>query len=207
VELGYPEICRKNIRPSVGSTEFSKMNKNPLNQNVLTTNSSGLGPLTRAMVHARARELAQVAGRSPLQVSQVDYEHAKQELTGESDMDRQDAMLDSIPESKRWDPVPGSTGHQRLDSPSEDEDDEGRSASAQLVEEGAGEAGHDQMLQAAIEAAKENREGPGAMVKTKMHHPVGGIVRGSEPARNSACAGPPPLPATAGLSISVGCPP
>jgi len=35
-------------------------------------------------------------------------------------------MLESIPEAKRWDPVPGSTGRQLPESPSEDEDDEGR---------------------------------------------------------------------------------
>jgi hypothetical protein len=88
-------------------------------------------------------------------VSQADYEQAKRELTGESDLDRQDAMLDSIPEAERWDPVPGSTGRQVPESPSEDEDDEGRSESEQLVEEGVEEAERDQMLQAARAAAKK----------------------------------------------------
>ncbi len=125
------------------------MNKNPLNQGVLTENSIGIGPVTRDLVHARARELALIAGRTPLQVSQADYEQAKRELTGESDPDRQEAILDALPEVKPWDPVPGSTGHQTPESSSADEDDEGRSESEQLVEEGVEEAGRDRMLQAA----------------------------------------------------------
>jgi hypothetical protein len=131
------------------------MDKNPLNKGVLTNNSAGIGPVTREMVQARTRELAMIAGRIPPEVSQADYEQARRELTGESDLDRQDAILDSIPETERWDPISGSTGHQAPESPSEDEDDEGRSETEQLVDEGVEEAGRDQMLQAAIAAAKK----------------------------------------------------
>ena len=38
------------------------------------------------------------------------------ELTGEPEMDLQEAALESIPESEGWDPVPGSTGRQTPDS-------------------------------------------------------------------------------------------
>ncbi|MEO6994010.1 MAG: hypothetical protein ABI273_10295 [Lacunisphaera sp.] len=130
------------------------MKKNPLNKGVLTENSAGIGPVTRAMVQARARELALIAGRTAHEVTQADYEQAKRELTGESDVDRQDALLDALPESKRWDPVPGSEGQQVPESPSEDEDDEGRSETEQLVDEGAEEADLDRMQQAARAAEK-----------------------------------------------------
>ena len=136
------------------------MEKNPLNKGVLTENFVGIGPVTRAMVHARARELALIAGRVPPHVAQVDYEQAKRELTGEPVIDRRETILESIPESERWDPVPGSAGHQAPESPSEDEDDEGRSESEQLAEEGVGEAEHDQMLQAARAVAKNDRLEP-----------------------------------------------
>jgi len=63
-------------------------------------------------------------------------------------------MLESIPESRRGDPAPDSTGHQVSETASEDEDDEGRSETEQLVEEGVEEAGRDQRLQAA-RAAEE----------------------------------------------------
>ena len=136
------------------------MGKNPLSKGVLTENAVGIGPVTREMVHARTRELALIAGRVPPHVSQADYERAKRELTGEADMDRQEAMLESIPETKRWDPVPGSTGRQLPESPSEDEDDEGRSESEQLVDEGAEEAGRDRMFQAARAAEQKDRREP-----------------------------------------------
>ena len=56
------------------------------------------GTVTRERVHLRAHELAVIAGRPPPHVTQVDYEQAKREVTGESDLDRQEAMLDSVPE-------------------------------------------------------------------------------------------------------------
>jgi len=130
------------------------MNKNPLNKGILTENASGIGTVTPEMVEARARELAAIAGRVPSQPSQVDYEQAKRELTGEPDTNAQEAALESMPESERWDPVPGSTGRHTPDSLGEDEDNEGRSESAQLVEQGIKEAEHDQMLQAALATQK-----------------------------------------------------
>ncbi len=133
------------------------MNKNPLNKGILTENASGIGTVTPEMVEARARELAAIAGRVPSQPSGVDYEQAKRELTGEPDIDIVDQVLESLPESERWDPVRGSIGHHTPESFGEDEDSEGRSESAQLVEEGIKEAEHDQMLQAARAAQKRDQ--------------------------------------------------
>jgi hypothetical protein len=90
-------------------------------------------------------------------VSQAAYQQAKRELTGESDTDRRDAILEALPESKRWDPVPGSEGRQVEELPSEDEDDEGRSETEQLVDEGAEEAERDTMDQAARKTGDEDR--------------------------------------------------
>jgi hypothetical protein len=53
--------------------------------------------ITREMVYARTRELAVQAGRKPLQISSGDYARARVELTGETDMDRQEAVLDARP--------------------------------------------------------------------------------------------------------------
>ncbi len=133
------------------------MNKNPLNKGVLTENASGIGTVTPEMVQARACELAIIAGRVPPEPSEFDYEQAERELTGESDMDVEEEVLESIPESERWDPVPGSTGRHTPESFGEDEDSEGRSESAQLVEEGIKEAEHDQMLQAARAAQERDQ--------------------------------------------------
>ena len=130
------------------------MDKNPLNKGILTVNSVGVGTVTSEMVRARAEKLALLAGRVAPQVLPADYEQAKRELTGEPDIDQQDALLDSLPETKRWDPVPGSAGRQAPEIPSEDEDQEGRSETEQLVDEGAAEAERDRMFQAAREAQK-----------------------------------------------------
>jgi hypothetical protein len=130
------------------------MNKNPLNQGVLTENFIGIGSVTREMIHTRASELALIAGRVPPHASQSDYKQAQRELSGGPDLDRRDTILESIPEAERWDPVPGSAGRQTPESPSEDEDAEGRSETEQLVDEGVEEAQHDQMLQAARAAEK-----------------------------------------------------
>jgi hypothetical protein len=133
------------------------MNKNPLNKGVFTRNSKEIGEVTPELIRARARELAVIAGRGAAHVSPADLEQARRELTGGPEMDPQETALDAIPESDRWNPVPGSSGHQAPESASEDEDDEGRSETEQLVEEGAGEAERDQILQAARAAEKKDR--------------------------------------------------
>jgi hypothetical protein len=135
------------------------MGKNPINKGIISKNFAGVGAVTRAMVNTRASELALIAGHGS-HVSQSDYEQAKRELTGESDTDRQDALIESMPESKRWDPVPGSEGRQVDDLPDEDEDEDGRSETEQLVDEGAEEADRDRMIQAAEQSRKEEKRQP-----------------------------------------------
>jgi len=124
------------------------MNTNPLKQGILTENSAGLGTVTRQMVRERAVELAIINGRSATEVSKSDWEQAKRELTGETDADLKETALETAPESERWNPVPGSTGHKVSAAPGEDEDEDGRSDNERLVEEGIAGADHDQRLQA-----------------------------------------------------------
>jgi hypothetical protein len=131
------------------------MKRNPLKAGALTENSAGIGTVTRKMVRERAIELAIINGRSARTVSQADWEQAKRELTGKPDLDPKEAILESAPESERWDPVPGSTGHKVPEAPSEDEDDEGRSDNERLVEEGMAGAEHDQMRQATKKPKKD----------------------------------------------------
>jgi hypothetical protein len=124
------------------------MKTNPLKEGALTENSAGIGTVTRKMIQERAIELAVINGRSAKEVSKSDWEQAKRELTGEPDTDPKEAILESAPESERWDPVPGSTGQKAPVNASEDEDEEGRSDNEKLVEEGIAGAEHDQMRQA-----------------------------------------------------------
>ena len=122
----------------------------------MTENSAGVGTVTHKMVRERAVELAVINGRSAQEVSKSDWEQAKRELTGDSDPDPNEAVLESAPESERWDPVPGSTGQKVPAAPSADEDDEGRSDNERLVDEGMAGAEHDQTRQAARTVAKES---------------------------------------------------
>jgi hypothetical protein len=132
------------------------MKTNPLKEGALTENSAGVGTVTHKMVRERAVELAVINGRSAQEVSKSDWEQAKRELTGDPVTDANEAVLESAPESERWDPVPGSTGQKVPAAPSADEDDEGRSDNERLVDEGMAGAEHDQTRQAARAAAKES---------------------------------------------------
>jgi hypothetical protein len=126
------------------------MSANPWKQGLLTENSAGIGTVTRKMVRERAIELAAINGHSAQEVSKSDWDQAKRELTGKPDTDPNEAALESAPESERWDPVPGSTGHKVPAAPSADEDEEGRSDNERLVGEGIEGAEHDQMRQASL---------------------------------------------------------
>ena len=128
------------------------MKTNPIKDGALTENSAGIGTVTRKMLRERAVELALINGRSAQHVSKSDWEQAKRELTGDSNTDPKEDILESVPESERWDPVPGSTGHKVPVASSEDEDEEGRSDNERLVEEGMGEAELDQSRQATNES-------------------------------------------------------
>ncbi len=113
------------------------MRKNPLNKGIIMENAAGIGTVTSEMVEARARELAAINGHPSSGPSEADYRQAKRELTGEAETDPQEESSKSIPDSEGWDPVPGSTGRQAADSLGEDEDAEGRSESAELIEHAA----------------------------------------------------------------------
>lgn len=114
-----------------------------MKKGALTANSAGLGTVTRRMVLQRAVELAMIDGRPARDVSPSDWELAKRELTGGSDMDPKEEMLEAVPESERWDPVHGSTGGKVEAAASEDEDLDGRSDSEILTAQGISEAEED----------------------------------------------------------------
>jgi len=109
--------------------------------------------LAKEAPHSLSERVARFAiainGCSAPGVSKSHWEQAKRELTSGPDTDRKAAVFESAPESERWDPVPGSTGHKVPAAPSEDEDEDGRSDNARLVEEGVAEAEHDHIVQAA----------------------------------------------------------
>ena len=134
------------------------MRKNPLNKGIIMENADGIGTVTPAMVEARARELARINGRDSSKPTNADYQQAKRELTGEEEIDPQEAKVESLPASEAWDPLPGSTGRHAAESLGEDEDAEGRSEAAQMYEEGVNEAEHDQMHRATEEEQERDEQ-------------------------------------------------
>lgn len=130
------------------------MNKNPLHKGMIMENGVGIGEISDEMVTERAKELALILGR---QVTKSDYEQALRELTGGPEMDSKQAFLEAVTEDERWNPVPGSKGHHAEESASENQDEDGRTENALLVEEGVSEAEHDQMLQAARASEKRDQ--------------------------------------------------
>jgi hypothetical protein len=132
------------------------MKTNPLKDGVISENSAGVGTVTHQMVQARAAELAIIDGHLSHEATKSHFAQAKRELTGVPDMDPQDAILESAPESERWDPLPGSTGGKARVAPSEDEDEEGRSDNERLVEGGIAEAEIEQSARATRAAAKKD---------------------------------------------------
>jgi len=135
------------------------MKTNPPKEAALIINSTAIGTVTRKMVRERATELALIDGRSGQDVTAADWAMAKRELTGEPDIDPKEALLEAAPESERWDPLPGSTGHIVPVTSIDGEDDDGRSLGEKLVDEGEKEAEHDQMLQAARANEKKDQSG------------------------------------------------
>jgi hypothetical protein len=142
--------------PTTPSPQFNDYMTNPLKKGVLTENSAGIGPVTSKMVRRRAAELAVIDGRSEQDASRSECEEARRELTGEPETNPEEAALEAAPESERWDPVPGSTGHKVPVPASDDEDDEGRSDNERLVEEGVAGAELDRIVQAAQAAEKKD---------------------------------------------------
>jgi hypothetical protein len=136
------------------------MNKNPSDNHAMTEGIAGIGSVPSEIEHERLPDPTWDAGHGPRQGSSADDDPAKSELTRTSGAAQQEAILDSISEVKKWNPVPGSTGLQISESPNEDEDDEGRSESEQLAEGGVEEAERDQILQATRDAKKEDQPEP-----------------------------------------------
>jgi predicted exporter len=117
----------------------------------MNNDSEGLGTVTPEMIRQRARELAVINGRTPEQVLDADLEEARAELLGEV----QQEAVENLPESKRWDPVPGTPGRRARTSDSQDE----QTLAVELVEEGVQEAEHERMLRATREAERRDRHG------------------------------------------------
>jgi len=123
------------------------MRKDQIEEGRISDHSRGLGTVTQEMVRARAREIALINGRPPDHLSPADLSQAKRELMGQNYVESPEEQL---PTWERWDPVPGSAGHQAESVAAHDE----QTDAAKLVEEGVAEAEHEQMVEGTRESLR-----------------------------------------------------
>jgi hypothetical protein len=132
------------------------MKTHPLHESAIMIHGTGVGTISAEMIRERASELAVIDGRAHEETSQADWDEAQQELTnGAGEFTNQDS-LDSLPESARWNPIPGSAGQETAVEFNDNEDQDGRSVQTRLVQSGVEEADHDQKLAAAYNDPNED---------------------------------------------------
>lgn len=129
------------------------MKENRNEEGRFSLNGRGLGTVTEDMVRQRARELAQINGRSAGQVLDSDLEEARRELTGEERLVPEETPAEQLPEEDRWEAVPESTGQQVPTVPAPDE----QTFAEKLVEEGMEDAEQDQMIKATREGLRRDQ--------------------------------------------------
>ncbi len=118
------------------------MKKDPNEGGRISEHAHGLGTPTLEMVRARARELAQINGRSPHQVLESDMEEAWRELTGRNQGEAAEDP-DQVVSTAQWEPVPSDSGRRVESTAADDEQTENE----KLTEEGIEDAEHDQMVE------------------------------------------------------------
>jgi hypothetical protein len=131
------------------------MNIDPLHEAPISIHGTGIGTVSPDMVRKRAEELAVINGREAYDASMSDWDEALRELTCGEEFDAQQTLMESLPESERWDPIPGSPSHEAVTVFGDNEDADGRSVGERLCAEGVAEAAHDQMLAAAAKSSSE----------------------------------------------------
>ena len=124
------------------------------NQGRLSDRGEGLGTVTKEMVMKRAREIAVINGRSQNNVLDSDVDQAQRELEGEDEINPPMSAEERVPEDKRWDPVPGSEGHQAPNFSASDE----QTDAEKLYDEGVADAEHDQEIKATRDAARRDQQ-------------------------------------------------
>jgi len=130
------------------------MNEKRIDEGRLSDRGEGLGTVTREMVMKRAREIAVINGRSQNHVLDSDVNEARHELLGEDEMNPEPTRAENLTEDQRWDPVPGSEGHEAPTVPAADE----QTDAEKLYDEGVADAEHDQEIEATREAWKRDTQ-------------------------------------------------
>ena len=130
------------------------MRKNSIPPGASTGSSSGPSAAIRPRAKTRTSKSNPQTPNAGTPELPVDDETAPSELSAGPNQDPPEAGVDpTLPTN----PVSGAPGHQVLESSSEDEDDEGRSTTEQLFDDGAFQAERDKVNEAAKAAEKDKR--------------------------------------------------
>jgi len=130
------------------------MKQNSLDEGRFIEHAHGLGTVTEKMVVERAREIAKINGRREHQVLDSDLEEARREMTGEEILEPAPTAAENLTEDERWEEVAEFKLKRAETVPAPDE----QTFAEKLVEEGVGEAEHDQMRAAAREKLPRDDE-------------------------------------------------
>jgi len=128
------------------------MKQNRIEEGRFSADARGLGTVTRDMVLKRAREIAEINGRS--QIIDRDFQQAHRELTGEELFEAKLTAEERLPEEKRWSEVAETEGRKMPEVSAPDE----QTFAEKLVDEGIEDAEHDQMTRATREAARRDNQ-------------------------------------------------
>ncbi len=131
------------------------MKTNQIDEGRLSDRGEGLGTVTAKMVRQRAGQIAVVNGRSEKNVLDSDIEQALRELHGEDEINPPLSKEESIPEDKRWDPIPASEGHEATTVAPPDE----QSYTEKLYDEGVADAELDQEIEAERDERRREQKG------------------------------------------------
>jgi hypothetical protein len=130
------------------------MKQDQIEEGRFSKSGEGLGTVTKRMLRKRAAEIAVINGRDSKHVLDSDIEQARRELQGEERLYPLSTAEEKLPESKRWEPVPGTPGRKRQIVSAADE----QTYEEKLVEEGVADAEHDQQVASARESIRQDTQ-------------------------------------------------
>jgi hypothetical protein len=120
---------------------------------------AGIGEADQDMIEQRARELAEIAGLAPNQVTNAHRLQARRELGGTASPDEQPADDDPrVSELISYDDAPGSSGRPASPATNAAANSDEETIGEQLYSEGVAEADHDRMTESRKADLADQRE-------------------------------------------------
>lgn len=130
----------------------------PGNHGKILDHDAGLGEASEAMVDARARELAEIAGLSPEDSAADFHRQARAELSGRADPNSANDDEGAASELSSYDDVPGESGSAVYPGTNAAASGDEQTIGESLYAEGISEATHDRMVESRGEELRDARD-------------------------------------------------